>query len=373
MSGATFIDKTDKFYPPLENWGPFAVRRAEIDREIERLAGMPRPGSGRRASLIVHPKSRSPGLGFAPGIDVTLNVLLPGEETASVRRNSNQVETCIRGEGEVFAGEQHIRFGERDVWNIPSMQTYRHRNTGDGPMVRLSYSNAPLLEKMDIHVVQENLPPASVSKALTETAQAPGEAERHRRYARENAPNVQINEEGAWLRGYEYLVDIEVVKNKALHWPWKAVEPFIPLRPGDNQRPIMLMYNPATERRNGTTHSFFATMFAAPPNAPERPRGPGHRHSSAAINYHFLGAGRSVVDGVELEWEAGDLLLSAPGWSEHAHYPGPKGAAILTIQDHPLQIGMESLIWQEEMDGPILALGSEAGVTGFTGPRQKGA
>ncbi len=47
--------------------------------------------------------------------------------------------------------------------------------------------------------------------------------------------------------------------------------------------------------------------------------------------------------------------------------------SVYTVQDHPLHIGMESLIWQEAMDGPILALGSEAGITGYVGPREPGA
>jgi gentisate 1,2-dioxygenase len=33
---------------------------------------------------------------------------------------------------------------------------------------------------------------------------------------------------------------------------------------------------------------------------------------------------------------------------------------------------MESLIWQEDMDGPILTLGAEAGQTGYVGPREAG-
>jgi gentisate 1,2-dioxygenase len=42
------------------------------------------------------------------------------------------------------------------------------------------------------------------------------------------------------------------------------------------------------------------------------------------------------------------------------------------VQDHPLHIGMESLIWQEELDGPILTLGSQTGVKGYVGPRRRG-
>src|SRR5207248_599648 len=99
----------------------------------------------------------------------------------------------------------------------------------------------------------------------------------------------------------------------------------------------------------------------------------GHRHNSTAINYHFFGEGSSEVDGEVIEWRAGDLLLSAPGWREHAHNPGSEGIGVFTVQDHPLHIGMESLIWQEDMAGPILTLGSEAGLTGYVGPRESGS
>ncbi len=70
------------------------------------------------------------------------------------------------------------------------------------------------------------------------------------------------------------------------------------------------------ERRNGTTHSFFATLAGKEPNRDPGPLGRGHRHSSVAINYYFLGnGGKSVVDDVTYEWGAGDLMLSAPSWS----------------------------------------------------------
>jgi gentisate 1,2-dioxygenase len=134
----------------------------------------------------------------------------------------------------------------------------------------------------------------------------------------------------------------------------------------------MALYNPATGRRTGATQSFFVTAARIPPGTPPLSPRRGHRHTSVAINYHFLGGGESVVDGQTIAWRAGDLLLSAPGWLEHAHFHGPEGLGVFTVQDHPLQIGMESLVWQERMDGPILALGAEAGQTGYVGPREVG-
>ena len=68
------------------------------------------------------------------------------------------------------------------------------------------------------------------------------------------------------------------------------------------------------------------------------------------------------MQGRKFTWKAGDLMLSAPGWAVHHHAAGEHGCNILTIQDHPLQIAMESLIWQETLTGTIVKLGTEAGV-----------
>ena len=151
-----FADLTGAKAPERKPWRPIVVPKAAIDREIARLAALPQPENGRRSSSIVHPEATAPGLGFAPGIDVTINVLNPGESTAPIRRNSNQVEICVVGTGALSAGDGHIAFEQFDVWNVPAMQTHTYRNTGTGVCARLSYSNAPLLEKLGVHYVDED-------------------------------------------------------------------------------------------------------------------------------------------------------------------------------------------------------------------------
>lgn len=345
-------------------WRPVKITRAEIDAEIDRLAAAPRPEGGRRASRIVHPSAVAPGLGFAPGISVTIEVLRPGEETAPMRENAHRVEIGIRGAGRILVQDEHIDLARLDVANIPAMQGFRFRNTGDDVWARLSYSNAPLLEKLTAHYA-EDLPPdwRHEPRTVDDTPAV---------HSRGTAPDLPIGADGARLRGYEFLVDIEVVESRALHWPWEEVCGHLSQQAGDGGRTIMALYNPATRRRQGATHSFFVTASAMPPGTPQRPRGRGHKHTSVAINYHFRGHGVSEVDGEIVSWEEGDLLLSAPSWLEHAHYQGAEGLAAYTVQDHPLHIGMESLVWQEEMDGPVLTLGSEQGQTGYVGPREAG-
>ena len=95
-----------------------------------------------------------------------------------------------------------------------------------------------------------------------------------------------------------------------------------------------------------------------------------HRHASAALNYYFAGNGHSVVEGKRYPWKAGDLMLSAPGWAIHNHASDEGPVYELTIQDMPLNINMDSLLWQEELTGPVSLLGSQAG---FETNREKAA
>ena len=332
-------------------WPTLIVPRAAIEAEIERLASIDRPASGRRASAISHPSNTGPVPAFAPGIDVTIEVLKPGEESMPVSRNSTMVDMCIRGAGTARIGARSFGVERFDVWNTPSMDPTSYRNDGSDLFVRMSYSNAPLLEKLEIHYVDTK------PKMIDAAALAAGDKPR----ARDLAESIDLGAEGARLLGYEYLVDIDTVEWKPLLWKWKDVEPHLEKVYARDKRytgrHLYLLYNPATERRMGTSPCFFATIAKYPPDKLDIP----HRHVSAAINYYFIGHGRSAVMGRKLEWEAGDLHLSAPGWAVHHHGSRHDGFCALTIQDHPLHIAMDSLLWQENLQAPILKLGSQKG------------
>lgn len=360
-----FLDRSGKPSRRPQIWEPLLVTKEAIDAEIDRLAALPLPANGKRSSVIVHPASRTAN-SFTPGTSVGIDVLLPGEATQTSRTNANQLEIGIRGGGKVNAGRS-LNVSLHDVWTVPPMQVHAHENAGNEPWVRLTYSNAPLLELLGVLLEEEG---SNIGKA--EPVQDALSERQRLLYAREHAPDLALTPEGARLRGYEFLTDIPVVPNPALHWPWDLVVPNLSDSPGDGKRTIWLLYHPATERRNGTTGSYFATIGGCPPGTPPFAGLHGHRHTSAAINYHIEGFGSSVVEGARVNWKAGDLLLSAPGWSEHAHYPGEQGWKVLTVQDHPLHIAMGSLLWQEKFDGPILALGAQEGQKGYVSPRTEG-
>ena len=51
----------------------------------------------------------------------------------------------------------------------------------------------------------------------------------------------------------------------------------------------------------------------------------------------------------------------APGWAIHNHASGPDPVYELTIQDFPLHLAMDSLLWQEDLKHPPRLLGTSKG------------
>lgn len=353
MEQSIFRDHSGTTPAALDLWPPVVIAKEQIDAEIERLAGAPRPANGRRRSSIVHPSNKLSD-GLAPGIQVTINVLLPGERTVPYRQNSTQVNFAIRGSGTTVVGGRRFAMALHDVCNTPSMQPYWHQNTSSDLFVWLTYSNAALLEMMNVHYVEEN--PPAVAAVQHEALSAEDQQRRKSPFG-----TFQLTEDGAWLMPYEILINPPSVESKALHWPWREVKAHLDKLEALGKdyvgRRLYLLYNPLTGRTNGTTPNFFATMTIRPPRIVDRP----HRHTSAAINYYFHGSGRSTVDGRVYEWKAGDLMLSAPGWAVHNHASHDDYVYELTVQDQPLNIAMESLLWQESLKLPLAVLGVEEG------------
>jgi len=334
-------------------WAPVVITKEEIDAEVERLASVDMPANGRRESLIVHPDATHFAPGLAPGIQVRLSVLKPGERTSVFRHNATEVNFCIRGGGRTVVGGRQIAFGQYDVWNHPSYAHYVHENDTRDLQVRLTYSNVPVLQFMDVYVADNEAPTLTAVSAPEKKVDDP---------RRRNPFGIfPVSEDGGLLMPYEVLINPSAVESKPLHFEWSKVKPQLDKLESLGSeyigRRLYMYYNPATGRFNGITPSFFATMTIRPPKIVDRP----HRHVSAAINYYFSGSGYSVVAGNRYEWKAGDLMLSAPGWAVHNHASYDDYVYELTVQDQPLNIFMESLLWQEDLHHPAIVLGTEQG------------
>lgn len=342
--------------PENEYWPPVIVRDDAIRAEAERLLALDAADPAERQVRIAHPMACGRGLGLAPGIEVRLSALRPGERTAPFRHNATEVGFCIAGEGRARIGGREFSFGRHDVWNNPSWTTAVYENTGREPQIRLNYSNAALLRLLNVYLTGD----AATVVREAERAKPNGNAQAARDVEIEHLFRIPGGEE--WLMSYERLINPPAAASHVHHWQWPRVkaelDKLTALGARYRGRRLYLLYNPLTGRTNGTTPSFFATMTVRPPKIVDRP----HRHVSAAINYYFSGAGYSRVAGKHYEWAAGDLMLSAPGWAIHNHASHDRGPVYeLTIQDQPFHIAMESLLWQETLAGPPALLGMESG------------
>ena len=351
--GYKFIDRTGVESAAPQLIPPVVIKKKAIDAEIERLANLPAPANGRRESRVAHSLTGK-GDGLALTIAVSICVLKPGERTRPMRHNASLVDFCIRGGGHSIIGGQRIDYEKYDVWTTPPWSVFQHFNDTNELQVRLSYSNAPLLEKLNVYIVDED----PQVESIIENASGDEVID-----AAKVSPfgTFPLSEDGAFLMPYEKLINPDHIAVKPLHWPWQKVKAELDklrdLGKSYTGRRLYLMYDPATGRTNGTTHTFFATITIRPKNIVDRP----HRHVSAAVNYYFHGRGYSTVEGQRYEWEAGDLMLSAPGWAIHNHASKDEDVYELTIQDQPMHLALGSLIWQEDLRGEPKLLGLSGG------------
>lgn len=353
-----FVHRTGEQPVDSEIWEPLLIPRELLQEQIELLSKGGSPPGGLRRADIVHPRSTEPGLALAPGIRVSLDVLLPGEEAHSPRSNASEVHFAIEGAGRATIDGQSFDFAQYDVWTRPGLTPAVLRNDTKERQVRLTYSNGPVLEKLQVHF----FPPERDLEHRPGYVQEPDEEllDGHPFGDRITIPHP-ARDQLVELMSYEKLINPDVVPQEVLHWPWPVVEREL-LKLSDlgseyRGRRLYLLYNPATGRTNGTTNNFFATITIRPPGIVDRP----HRHASAAINYFFQGSGDSVVGGKQYFWKAGDLMLTAPGWLVHRHASHDEPVYELTIQDSPFHLAQNSLLWQEDLKAPLSLLGSHSG------------
>jgi len=200
-------------------WAPIVVTKKQIDAEAERLASLPLPANGRRESLIVHPLAEANAPGFAPGIQVKLSVLKPGEKTSAFRHNATEVNFCIGGSGHTLIAGRRIAFSQYDLWNHPSHAAYRHVNDGKNLQVRLTYSNVPLLQHMQVY-----LPEDEPSAELRPVEDAEEQAAKNDPRRKSPFGMIPFGTDGGMLMPYEILINPKTVLSNPLHFPWKDVK-----------------------------------------------------------------------------------------------------------------------------------------------------
>src|SRR5262249_36822762 len=132
-----------------------------------------------------------------------------------------------------------------------SWTVYEHANDTNDLQARLTYSNSALLEKMNVHVVDENV-------AVNAAPSDPDEPAHPAPASANPFGTFELTPDGAYLMPYEQLINPDVVPHVPLHWPWKLVKQHLDklaaLGKSYVGRRLYLLYNPATGRTNGTSN-----------------------------------------------------------------------------------------------------------------------
>jgi gentisate 1,2-dioxygenase len=334
---------------PGNRWEPVALRGPDVERAVDQLVAGPRVDDDLRRVLVVHPSAGS-GSGLAPGIQVSIEVLAPGESARPPRRNSSALVVHLRGTSRIVMDGQAHDIGPRDLYSVPPLAAHRHTATGTEPAVRIVFSNAALLELLGAHHVEPvaDLDPDVPTAGTDLSVRNDGGAER-------------LGDTDAWRLEYERLVDPPWVPERSWQWYWRDVAVELDrvgaLDDRYRGRRVCLLHDPRTGRTNGTTSSLFASLCIRPAGIVDTP----HRHTAAAVNYFIEGSGWSTVGGRRIEWSAGDLVFIAPAWTVHHHASGDQPVYQLAVQDNPLHLAMGSLLWQEDLQEPPRLLGAGPG------------
>jgi gentisate 1,2-dioxygenase len=354
MDSATIIDRVGWENPPFSAPAAAVWRKAEIEREIERLLNTA-PGAGTRSIRLAHAAS-GPEQGNSYGIGVSISVLGAGEASAAHRHTASVVNYVREGFGHSVIGGHRINWGPGDIFNTPGWIDHQHFAASDSPpVVRFSFSDRPLHEKLGLMMYKDAETP------LLQEASNPGLAKLP------PPPPIPptgelLDDSGAQLLTYKHLLQPEKAWNDPVVWRFAEIKPHLDELDNDdprfNGRRVVMLYHPGTGVAQGTTSTLTAFVGIIVPGEVHIP----HRHTSSAINYYLKGSGYSIVGGQRLEWEAGDVAL-APGWAVHGHAnDGDETVWGITIHDAPLLYHMGSLLWQEALADEVTVLGRASGM-----------
>jgi gentisate 1,2-dioxygenase len=356
-TGSPFVDASGEQDKMVPFWRAFKVSREDIDGEIDRLKSLPKPANGRRRSYIVHPQSRRNSI--TPGIRASIEVLMPGEVLELAPNNSSHVAICIGGEGRAIIDDQRFEMTKHDTLSVPNMATQAYAATGDTAYVRLTFSDAPLLEHLSALYVADS----TASAVATDGGEHVG----HHRDPMADFIYPMPTGGGA-LKTYHAFIDPEVVEQSPHLWKWEEVKAFLnnmDKNTKDLRAAIIAMYwNPATGRTHGSTNTITAWMSGGvDPNwtGKKWDMARSHRHNVTAMNYAIAGNWKTIVEREEISWGPGDLVLTAPSWAAHSNGRFDREAYTFAIQDNALLAAMNSTILQEYVNRPVIHLGARPG------------
>jgi gentisate 1,2-dioxygenase len=300
----------------------------DIATYIKRAGELVRPGpdAQRRVLVLVNP-GVEPFRSATHTLYGNVQMVLPGEIAPSHRHTSSAIRFIMQGEGAatIVDGEP-VEMSPGDLVLTPGWCVHGHVSQANGPVLWMDSLDSPLI----------------ASLRIGRTEQYPDELEPATRPV-----GSSFNGHGwgnfrpMWQRQSSKI-------SPQLLYPWTQTEPALQQLARTESSPFD---DVAFEYTNPTTGgpvlpTLGCNIQLIRPGVHTR----AHRHSSSSVYYVFRGRGFSVVDGVRIDWKAGDFF-SLPPWCWHEHANEASDDAVLfSTSDAPLLENL-CLLEEHELEG----------------------
>jgi gentisate 1,2-dioxygenase len=253
-----------------------------------------------------------------------LQLVLPGETAPCHRHSQTAIRFVIEGGGGYTAVDgERIPLSRGDFVITPNWTWHDHGNRGDAPVIWLDVLDTPLVGFLDT-VFRENYP-----EPLHPIIRNEGET--RARYGAGMMPvDFDPSEHPLPLTHYPYA------ESRA------ALVTMAGSAPPDPTHGFKMHYtNPAT----GAPAT--PTMGAFLQHLPKGFTGQCYRSTESTVVCVAEGRGRSIINGIVLEWGPGDVFV-VPGWLKHFHEAEDE-AMLFSVSDRPVQQALG--LWREERHG----------------------
>lgn len=313
---------------------PYVWRWRDIHAQLMRAAELVRMADGdaeRRAVIMVNP-----GLGGRRATTATMfgafSCYNPGERSAAHRHTPNASRFGVMGTGgyTTVHGEK-CALNRGDLVLTPAGTWHDHGNdSADERIIWADVLDMPLVVNLntpyfDLHY-SEDVGGTNSGEKLTRGYQSP-------RFA-ENYSKKIFGAGGVVPKFINHGDRVTSGHSPMYRYPWEQTEAVLDAvkdYDGDPYRGIVVEYRDPTANKPVLATMSFSVQMLRPGE-----KTLAKREASSALMFVLKGRGRSIVDGVAIEWGENDVI-AVPNWmwTEHRNLDDRAPAILYAVSDEP--------------------------------------
>jgi gentisate 1,2-dioxygenase len=309
-----------KFMEPRSRLHPMHWRWAQLHEYLMRSGDLITVNdAGRRTVQLMNPGVSGPRQWTTHTLQMSFQLVLPGEVATAHRHTMNAIRFVIQGGGTFTTVEgESFLMEPGDLILTPGWTWHDHINESEEPIVWIDGLDVPLVFALNAAFIEEFSAPQQPVK----------------RTVRTEADGTQGPDGTTWyFKGPETQ---------------QRLRSMAATMSADDD--VVLEYRHADGR--ATLSTMLCGMQLLRPGESTRPA----RRTAVGIYYVVSGSGVTRVDDKTFEWGPGDAMI-VPNWTwhEHANASSSEDAMLFFLSDRPLLDGLG--LYREERQAPVASRG----------------